>query len=111
MKRLAGCIACALACVAALAQTQRAPATSLGSVTVSGVGHPVEKSYRKMVEGMDLFERMHALAPNAPLRFRLLPRKPGTNMDDMLLEVVGKSFSYRLPINPDRTFTLQRDPK
>lgn len=86
-------------------------ATSLGSVTVTGVAHPVEKSYRRMVEGMDLFEQMHAHAPNAQLRYKLLPRKRGTNMDDMLLEVVGRTFSYRVPIAPDRTFTLTRDRK
>jgi hypothetical protein len=64
-----------------------------------------------MVEGMDLFERMHALAPDAQLRFKLLPRKRGTNMDDIQLEVVGNSFTYRVPIAPDRTFTLARDAK
>jgi hypothetical protein len=99
-----------LACAAALAQ---APArkSELGSVTVTGLAHPVEKSYRRMVEGMDLFERMHALAPDAQLRFKLLPRKRGTNMDDVQLEVVGNSFAHRVAIAPDRTFTIARDAK
>jgi hypothetical protein len=105
MRRVVCAIAWAFACAAAMAQA------TLGSVTVSGVGHPVEKSYRKMVDGMQLFERMHALAPNAPLRFKLLPRKRGTNMDDVLLEVVGTTFSYRVPLAPDKTFTLTRDAK
>jgi hypothetical protein len=98
-----------LACATAFAQAPAKP--SLGSVTVSGVGHPVEKSYRRMVEGMDLFEQQHALAPNAQLRFKLLPRKHNTAMDEINLEVVGNTFSYRVPIAPDRTFTLTRDPK
>jgi hypothetical protein len=90
----------------------QAPAKpTLGSVTVTGVGHPVEKSYRRMVEGMDLFERLHALAPHAQLRYKLLPRKHGTNMDDIQLEVIGNTFTTRVPIAPDRTFTLARDPK
>lgn len=106
--RNAGFVACCvLASAAALAQ---APAKQLGSVTVTGMAHPVEKSYRRMVEGMDLFERMHALAPNAQLRYKLLPRKRGTNMDDIQLEVVGNTFSTRVPVAPDRTFTLPRDP-
>lgn len=109
MKRVVLIAAALLAGAAALAQTQ--PRASLGAVTVSGVGHPVEKSYRRMVEGMDLFERMHAHAPNAQLRFKLLPRKRGTNMGDINLEVVGRTFSYRVPIAPDQTFTLTRDPK
>jgi hypothetical protein len=103
----------ALAAMAGLAcaEEQAAPKRSLGSVTITGVAPPVEKSYRRMVEGMDLFEQMHAHAPNAQLRFKLLPRKHGTNMDDVLLEVVGRTFSYRVPIAPDRSFTLTRDPK
>ncbi|HEY8050397.1 MAG TPA: hypothetical protein VIE63_14580, partial [Ramlibacter sp.] len=95
----------------ARAQTAAPPQARLGTVTVSGVGHPVEKSYRKMVGGMDLFERMHFHAPDAPLRFKLLPRKRGTNMDDVQLEVVGKTFSYPVPLARDRTFTIARDPR
>ena len=110
MKRLAWALAAMLAGAGAAAQTAT-PKASLGSVTVAGVGHPVEKSYRKMVAGMDLFERMHFHAPAAPLRFRLLPRKRGTNMDDVQLEVVGKTFSYPVPLAPSRTFTIARDPK
>jgi len=107
MKRVAAAV---LACASLMAWGQpKAPSTSLGSVTVAG-SVPVEKSYRKMVDGMDLFERMRpTLAPNAQLRYRLLPRKPGTNMDDLQLEVVGTSFSYPVAVAPDRTFTLTRD--
>ena len=83
----------------------------LAPVTVKAVGNPVEKFYRKMIAGMDLFERMHALAPNAPLRFKLLPRKPNTNMLDIKLEVIGTTFSRAVPIAPDSTFTVARDAK
>lgn len=109
MKRAA--VAIALVASAAAWAQQQPPATSLGSVSVSGT-MPVEKSYRKMLEGMDLFERMRpTLAPNAQLRYRLLPRKRGTSMDDLQLEVVGTTFSYPVPVAADRTFTLTRDAK
>jgi len=112
MNRFVRCAASLAVCLAVQAQAQQpAPKTSLGTVSVSGVGHPVEKSYRKMIDGMELFERMRAHAPNAPLRFRLLPRKRGTNMDDVRLEVVGNTFSYPVPLAPDRTFTIARDEK
>jgi hypothetical protein len=112
MARATRVLAAILACACALAHgAGNEPKASLGTVTVSGVGHPVEKSYRKMVAGMDLFERMHAHAPNAPLRFRLLPRKRGTNMQDVQLEVVGTTFSRPVPLAPDGTFTITRDPK
>ena len=111
MRRLVLLTACLLACAGVLAQQPPANRPTLPPVTVKAVGNPVEKSYRKMVAGMDLFERMHALAPDAPLRFRLLPRKPNTNMMDIELEVIGTTFSQAVPIAPDRTFTLTRDPK
>jgi hypothetical protein len=107
MKHKSFVLCWAFACMSAFAQ----PKADLGAVTVTAQGNPVEKSYRRMVEGMDLFERMHALAPNAQLRYKLLPRKRGTNMDEIRLEVVGNTFSYVVPVAPDRTFTLTRDPK
>jgi hypothetical protein len=108
MKLIAAAAAFVLAGACAFAAAQQ---TSLGSVSVSG-SLPVEKSYRKMVDGMDLFERLRAThGPDAKLRFRLLPRKRGTNMDDVLLEVVGTTLTYRVPLAPDRTFTLTRDDK
>jgi hypothetical protein len=65
-----------------------------------------------MIQGMDHFEKARAaLAPHATLRFKLLPRKPGTDMNRIDLEVVGSTFAYDVPIAPDHTFVLQRDPK
>lgn len=89
------------------------PASALPQVTISAPARdPVEKSFRKMMRGMDLYERERAtLAPGSQLRFMLLPRRPGTDMDHIVLEVVGTSFAYDVPIAPDRTFTLKRDAK
>jgi hypothetical protein len=71
---------------------------------------PVEKSYRRMIRGVDLFERLRpATAPNAVLRFKLLPRRHNTDIDHILLEIVGSSFAYAVDVDPDRTFTLPRD--
>ncbi len=80
-------------------------------VSVSGLSSPqVEKSFRKMIRGMDYFEQHRAaMAPGAALRFKLLPRKPGTDMDHIVLEVIGKNFDYEVPIAPDRTFVLLRN--
>lgn len=99
-----------LAACAAFAQPQGA---ALPPVTVTAPAtDPVEKSYRRMVRGMDLFDRLRpAMAPNATLRFKLLPRRHNTDIDHILLEIVGSSFAYPVDINPDRTFTLPRDAK
>jgi hypothetical protein len=85
------------ACGAALAQD---------AVVVTAVRDPVAKSYRKMVDGLELFERRRHLAPDAALRFKLLPRKPGAAMDGVELEVGDTP----LTVASDRTFALVRDP-
>jgi hypothetical protein len=100
-----------VACAAVCAQDQ--PRQGLPQVTITGRAFdPVEKSYRRMVHGMDHFEQARgALAPDASLRYTRLPRKRGTDMDHVVLDVVGDTFSYRVPIAPDRTFVLERDRK
>jgi hypothetical protein len=101
-------LALALLCAAGWAQER---AGGLPSVTISAKANrdPVEKSYRRMVRGMDLFERRHGLAPDATLRFRLLPRHHDTDMRNIRLDVVGRTVETRVPIAPDATFVLQRD--
>jgi hypothetical protein len=98
------------ACAAAFAQQKGA---TLPPVTVTAQAtDPVEKSYRRMIRGADLFERLRpAMAPNAMLRFKLLPRRHNTDIDHILLEIVGSSFAYPVDIGPDRTFILPRDSK
>jgi hypothetical protein len=87
---------------------ERGAVTSLPPVEVSALRDPVEKSYRKIVRGMDLFERRHGLAPDAALRFRLLPRNRDTNMEDVSLAIVGERVSIPVPVAADNTFALQR---
>ena len=81
-------------------------------VTVTAPAGPaVEKSYRRMLRGMQLFEQEKAAhAPQATLRFRLLPRKPGTDLDTVRLEIIGRSFDQRVPVAPDHSFVLQAQP-
>src|SRR5687767_14150880 len=79
------------------------------AVVVTGERDPVDKSYRRMVKGMDLFEEMRAMAPGAALRYKLLPRSRETRMEGIELKVVGDSFEAAVPLAKDRTFTLERD--
>ncbi|HEY0062230.1 MAG TPA: hypothetical protein VGC21_08915 [Telluria sp.] len=76
---------------------------------VSSVRDPVDKSYRKMLLGMDRFDREHALAPAASLRFRLFPRLPGTRLDGVALRVAGETLSLPIPLAPDFSFVLPRN--
>lgn len=86
---------------AALAQTAPVP-----QVKVDATRDPVDKSYRKMLQGVDRFERDHALAPQAVLRFRLLPRQPGVDMTGVRLRIAGDTVS--IPCHWPRTTALPR---
>ena len=85
--------------------------TVLPPVQVGAHRDPVEKSYRKIVSGMDLFEQRRGLAPNAPLRFKLLPRSRDANMQGITVSIVGDSVTIPVPVAPDNTFTLERSRK
>jgi hypothetical protein len=89
-----------------------APAAAQGSdaVAVTAVRKPVDKPYRRMLSGVELFEKRHHLAPAATLRFKLLPRHHDTNMEALDLEIVGDSFATPVAVAADRTFTLERSP-
>lgn len=93
-----------LALLACGAGAQNAP-----SVTVAATRDPVDKSYRKMIAGMDVFERNRALAPQATLRFQLLPRLPTTQLDGITLRVAGDTISLPVSVADDHTFTLARN--
>ena len=102
----------ACACLNAAAQDKAGG--ELPTVTISAKANPepVEKSYRKMIRAMDLFDRERGrLSPSAALRFRLLPRRPDTDMARIEMEVIGATVDFSVPIAPDQTFTLERNQK
>ncbi|MGL6112825.1 MAG: hypothetical protein ACRC2B_22255 [Rubrivivax sp.] len=102
----------ALIAVCTALGAQEKPEYEVPQVNVTALSDPVEKSYRKVIWGMDYFERARsALAPSAALRFKLLPRKRGTDMDHIVLKVIGSTFAYEVPIAADHTFVLERDVK
>ena len=101
--------ALAVVCVAAQAQDKVRPVLPAVTVTARANPDPVEKSYRKMVRAMDLFERLRGMAPGAALRFKLLPRRPETDMTRIDLAVVGSSVEFAVPVAPDHSFSLQRN--
>jgi hypothetical protein len=94
----------------ALAQTPPPPPSGpVATVTVPYTRDPVDKSYRKMISGMERFERDHALAPNASLRFRLLPRSRTVKMTGITLRVAGDKVSVPVPVAEDNSFVLPRN--
>src|SRR5688572_22593057 len=96
-------------CSTALAENRAGGRLPEDAVVVTAMRNPVMKSYRKMLNGAALFEERKHLAPAAALRFKLLPRKPGTPMEDVELEVAADSVAIPLKVAPDRTFTIERN--
>lgn len=110
--RLAIVLACGTAGAAdPQGRTGAAATPVLPPVQVGAHRDPVEKSYRKIVRGMDLFEQRRNLAPGAPLRFKLLPRTRDANMQGITLSIVGDSVTIPVAVAPDNTFTLERSQK
>jgi hypothetical protein len=59
---------------------------------------------------MELFEqRRRELAPEARLRFKVLPRKPDAKMEGVELEISADSVGIPLPVEKNGTFTLEQD--
>ena len=84
------------------------PTVALPPVQVSALRDPVEKSYRKIVKGIDLFEQRRDLAPGATLRFKLLPRTRDTTMEAVELNIVGDRIAIPVRVAADHTFALER---
>jgi hypothetical protein len=83
-------------------------ATVLPPVETRALRDPVEKSYRRIVRGMDVFEQRRSLAPNAPLRFKLLPRRRDTDMQAISLSIISDNVTLPVPVAEDNTFALPR---
>ena len=81
------------------------------TIEITALKNPVDKSYRKMVKGMDLFERDHSLSPQASLRYKLLQRKPGGSIEHAPVRIRGRSFAQPLAVAADHTFTVPRERK
>ena len=109
--RIGVCAWLAITWLGASAQEKAAPALSSVTIAAKANRDPVEKSYRKMVRGMDLFEAERNLSPNGVLRFKLLPRRPDTDMKSIEMEVIGSTVAFPVAVLPDNTFTLERNVK
>jgi len=112
--RLAAAALSLASCCTAVAQQAGGAAPSsatpaVPTVTIPYTRDPVDKSYRKMVRGMERYQRARVLAPRSVLRFQVLPRQPGVKLDGVSLKVVGDSIALPVAMAPDHSFTLERN--
>jgi hypothetical protein len=98
-----------LASLASFAADTPPPAGEAQSLEVTAVKHPEQRRYRNFLDGMEAFEKHHALAPNAELRFRIVPYS-GTKADrDLSLEIGLDSGRLDIALGPDLTFAIPRN--
>lgn len=102
-------LACVMACASASGQTTTGGQLKEVTINAAASAKTIEKSFRKMIRGLDYFEQHRALAPAANLRFKLLPRRADTRMDAITVEVAGRQVDYFVPVAPDRSFVIERN--
>jgi hypothetical protein len=93
------------------AQAAAEPAPAPQSVNVNSIRNPEMRSYRSVWAGLDAFDEHHALAPSAPLRFRIL-RADGSPVDGangLALRLASDRDSAPVPIGADGLLTIARD--
>jgi hypothetical protein len=79
-------------------------------VPVNGMKKPEMRNYRAAWAGFEAFDKYRALAPAAPLHFRMVSRNPSAvaPLDGVELKIVGDNESIPVPIAADGKFTLPR---
>lgn len=91
------------------AQASDASVESGEKVQVSGVKNPALRPYRIMARGLDAFDKHHALAPQAGLRFELWNADGSiARADGLGLRLAGDKTDLALPVDADATFVLPR---
>jgi hypothetical protein len=85
------------------------PDVEADKVQVSGVKNPALRPYRIMTRGLDAFDKHHALAPDAGLRFELW-NADGTvpQANGLGLRLAGDTTDLALPVDAGATFVLPR---
>ncbi len=111
---IAGCIVAALwASANAQSASERVaagtPEAPSQAVYVVGSKDPDWKTYRAYVAGLDVHERLKALAPDAPLRFLLRPQTAAPDFTGLSMRIVGDNTRIPVPIAADGTFAMPLD--
>lgn len=68
-----------------------------------------EKSYRRILDGMNVFENHHALAPGATLRFKVMQREAGVNLHGLTLQIRAEHLKIAIPLDKNLVFELPRN--
>jgi hypothetical protein len=88
-----------------------AAGTDVPKVEVDSIRNPDMRSYRSVWAGLDAFDEHHALAPAAPLRFRILRADgtPATAADGLALRLASDDASRPVTVGADGLLSIERD--
>jgi hypothetical protein len=105
-KTLFLCLALACGIPAAHAADNDVP-----KVEVDSIRNPDMRAYRSVWAGLDAFDEHHALAPAAPLRFRILRADgiPATAADGLALRLANDDASRPVAVGADGLLAIGRD--
>lgn len=78
-------------------------------VDVQSTRDPDLRPYRTMLKGVDAYADHLRLAPNAPLRFMLIPASASGKLDGVTLHLAADNLSIPIPLAANGSFTLARD--
>ncbi len=92
-----------------VAQPAQVPEATTDEVEVSSTRNIDEQPYSKFFSGMEVFEKSHGMAPDAKLRFRLLPRTGATSYDGLSLKLAGDKLSQQVSLDQNEMFSLPMD--
>ena len=111
MKTAALLLLAVLAGAGAFGPAAAAAAEDTPSVSVNGIRNPEMRSYRSVWAGLDAFDEHRALAPAAPLRFRILRAdgSPATSADSLVLRLASDEASVPVPIGADGLLAIERN--
>ena len=113
--RIALAAALAACLTPALAQEQPVPPGEPAQdeiaqvVDVQSTRDPELRSYRTMLKGVDAYADHQRLAPDAPLRFMLIPATPSGRLDGVTLHLEADNLSIPIPLAANGSFQLARD--
>ncbi len=110
--RLLVCLVCipAQAADGAHEQTAQSEPDADSVIHVKGIRDPDWKPYSAMLKGVRRFEEKHDLAPTAELRFILVPRRSGVDMNALQVRLQGDDVTVEIPVNAEHTFSLPVEP-
>jgi hypothetical protein len=110
MKAAAFLLLAALAGATSIPGTARADDEKAATVNVNSIRNPEMRSYRSIWAGFKAFDEHRALAPVAPLRFRLI-RPDGNPVgaeDGLVLRLASDEGSVPVPIGADGMLEIAR---